>query len=158
MRTCTARNETGVAVPPYIVELRGGGSSHRPVTEALATVCASGNHHGLTVPDLVVPYYGNGIARPATDPIPTVTTVDRHALLKGAVVSSVEELGFRMLEPAEYAAAMEFPGDYIWIGNKRERVRLAGNAVTPPAARDLFAMVAEAVLGEGWNDGVGVAS
>lgn len=158
MRTCTARNETGVAIPPYIVELRGGGSKHRPVTEALATVCASGNHHGLTVPDLVVPYYGNGIARPTTEPIPTVTTVDRHALLKGAVVSSVEELGFRMLEPAEYAAAMEFPGDYIWIGNKRERVRLAGNAVTPPAARDLFAMVAEAVLGEGWNDGVGVAS
>jgi DNA (cytosine-5)-methyltransferase 1 len=125
MRTCTARNETGVAVPPYIVELRGGGSTHRPVAEPLATVCASGNHHGL---------------------------------LPGGTVAAVEDLGFRMLEPAEYAAAMEFPSEYLWLGNKRERVRLAGNAVTPPAARDLFAMVAEAVLGEGWNDGVGVAS
>ncbi|MFB7500079.1 DNA cytosine methyltransferase [Streptomyces sp. NPDC056161] len=151
MRTCTARNETGIAVPPYIVELRGGGSTHRPVSDPLATVCASGNHHGLTVPNLVVPYYGNGTARPAAEPIPTVTTVDRHAIVPSAVVTAVEELGFRMLEPDEYAAAMEFPEDYIWLGNKRERVRLAGNAVTPPSARDLFAMVAEAVLGEDWN-------
>ncbi|WP_128977253.1 DNA cytosine methyltransferase [Streptomyces roseicoloratus] len=148
MRTCTARNETGIAVPPYMVELRGGGSSHRPVRDPLATVCASGNHHGLAVPDLIVPYYGNATPRPAAEPIPTVTTVDRHALLHGAVVDTVEDLGFRMLEPAEYAAAMEFPSDYVWLGNKRERVRLAGNAVTPNAARDLFAMISEAVLGE----------
>lgn len=152
MRTCTARNETGLAVPPYVVELRGGGSSHRPISEPLATVCASGNHHGLAVPDLVVPYYGNGNARPASEPIPTVTTVERHGLLRGGTVKSAEDLGFRMLEPAEYAAAMEFPGDYVWLGNKRERVRMAGNAVTPPAARDLFAMVAEAVLGETYDE------
>ena len=137
-----------VDAQPYIVELRGGGSTHRPVSDPLATVCASGNHHGLTVPDLVVPYYGNGTARPAAEPIPTVTTVDRHAVVPSSGVTAVEDLGFRMLEPVEYAAAMEFPEDYVWLGNKRERVRLAGNAVTPPAARDLFAMVAEAVLGE----------
>ncbi|MFF4644918.1 DNA cytosine methyltransferase [Streptomyces sp. NPDC001389] len=114
MRTCTARNETGLAVPPYVVELRGGGSNHRPIGQPLATVCASGNHHGL---------------------------------LPGGTVTAVEELGFRMLEPHEYAAAMEFPSEYVWLGNKRERVRMAGNAVTPPAARDLFACVSEAVLG-----------
>lgn len=114
MRTCTARNETGLAVPPYVVELRGGGSNHRPIGQPLATVCASGNHHGL---------------------------------LPGGTVTAVEELGFRMLEPHEYAAAMEFPTEYVWLGNKRERVRMAGNAVTPPAARDLFACVSEAVLG-----------
>ncbi|MDX3183553.1 DNA cytosine methyltransferase [Streptomyces sp. ME02-7008A-1] len=151
MRTCTARNETGIAVPPYMVELRGGSSSHRAVTDPLATVCASGNHHGLAVPDLIMPYYGNSLARLASEPIPTVTTVDRHGLLAGGVVTAVEELGFRMLEPAEYAAAMEFPGGYIWLGNKRERVRMAGNAVTPPAARDLFAMVAEAILGAAYE-------
>lgn len=152
MRTCTTRNETGIAVPPYIVELRGGGSKHRPVAEPLATVCASGNHHGLVSPDLVLPYYGNTKAQPASQPIPTVTTVDRHGLLHGGRATVVEDLGFRMLEPHEYAAAMAFPGKdadrpYIWLGNKRERVKLAGNAVTPPAARDLWAMVAEAVIG-----------
>lgn len=147
MRTCTARNETGVTVPAYMVELRGGGSNHRPAAEPLATVCASGNHHGVVAaPDLVVPYYGSATPRPASEPLPTVTTVDRHGLLRGGTVTGVEELGFRMLEPCEYAAAMEFPSDYVWLGNKRERVRMAGNAVTPPAARDLFACISEAVL------------
>ncbi|MFD8577197.1 DNA cytosine methyltransferase [Streptomyces virginiae] len=155
MRTCTARNETGVTVPPYMVELRGGGSNHRPADQPLATVCASGNHHGLVAaPDLVVPYYGNASARPAGEPIPTVTTVDRHGLLHGGTVTAVEELGFRMLEPHEYAAAMEFPAEYVWLGNKRERVRMAGNAVTPPAARDLFACVSEAVLGTEYAEAV----
>ncbi|MFF7631507.1 DNA cytosine methyltransferase [Streptomyces cyaneofuscatus] len=125
MRTCTARNETGIAVAPFIVELRGGGSNHRPVSQPLATVCASGNHHGL---------------------------------LPGGTVTGVEELGFRMLEPAEYAAAMEFPSQYIWIGSKRERVRMAGNAVTPPAARDLFAMVSESVLGTQYEPHAGFAA
>ncbi len=32
-----------------------------------------------------------------------------------------------------------------WQGTKRERVRLAGNAVTPPAARDLVACIAESL-------------
>lgn len=148
LRTCTTRNETGVAIPAYMVELRGGGSKHRPATEPLATVCAGGNHHGLAIPDMIAPYYGNTQARPADAPLPTVTTVDRHALIPSGVVHSVEDVRFRMLDPAEYAAAMSFPSEYVILGNKRERVRLAGNAVTPPAARDLVAAVAEALTGE----------
>lgn len=35
------------AVQPFIAELRGGGSDARPVTDPLATVTASGNHHAL---------------------------------------------------------------------------------------------------------------
>ncbi|KOX10319.1 DNA methyltransferase [Nocardiopsis sp. NRRL B-16309] len=148
MRTCTTRNETGLAVPPYVVELRGVGSKHRAVSDPLATVCASGNHHGLAIPDLIAPYYGNTAARPAGEPLPTVTTVERHALLRGGLVAGVEDLGFRMLSPSEYAAAMSFPDAYVILGNKRERVRMAGNAVTPPAARDLVAAVVEALTGE----------
>ena len=52
---------------------------------------------------------------------------------------------FRMLEPHEVAAGMSFPLDYQWQGTKRERVKLAGNAVTPPAARDLLTVVAESL-------------
>jgi DNA (cytosine-5)-methyltransferase 1 len=75
MRTQTARHETALVVPYYrtgraqpsgepmptmttvdraglafIAELRGGGSTARPVSDPLATVCASGNHHGLVEP------------------------------------------------------------------------------------------------------------
>ena len=34
---------------------------------------------------------------------------------------------------------------YEWSGNRRERTRLAGNAVTPPAARDIVGAVAAAL-------------
>jgi DNA (cytosine-5)-methyltransferase 1 len=54
---------------------------------------------------------------------------------------------FRMLEPAEVIAAMAFPDTYVVLGNRREQVRMAGNAVTPPAARDLVAAVVESLVG-----------
>lgn len=119
MRTQTARNETGLFVPPFIAELRGGGSDARAVTEPLATVTASGNHHGLVVPPS------------ASHEIPTI-----------------DECEFRMLEPYEIQAGMAFDREYIVLGNKRERVRQLGNAVTPPASRDLVAAVAESLTGE----------
>lgn len=175
LRTQTTRNETGVAFPPLVAELRGGGSHARPATHPLATVTAAGNHHAL-----VVPYYSTGVARPVEQPVGTVSTVDRHALVMrnnagGAEMSTpvwepvrtlttaghqsllrpppgedvvaranatVDDVLFRMLEPGEIKQAMAFTADYRLLGNKREQVRMAGNAVTPPAARDLIATVA----------------
>lgn len=209
-KTMVAGNVGHALVQPFIAELRGGGSKHRPVTDPLATVTAGGNHHGLVVPAggtwnddarptqepmrtrttresdaIVMPYYGNGTSRPATEALPTVTTVDRHALVmrnnssKGdggemvtpagevlrtmtttghqslltpgdlkAAEAQVDDVLFRMLEPSEVIAAMAFPGDYVVLGNRREQVRMAGNAVTPPAARDLIAAVVESLTGE----------
>jgi len=92
-----------------------------------------------------VPYYGNSAARPVGEPMGTVTTVDRNALVGPKV--AVEDCTFRMLEPHEIQAAMAFPPSYVVLGNKRERVRQLGNAVTPPAARDLIAAVVEAITG-----------
>lgn len=43
---------------------------------------------------------------------------------------------------------MAFTDGYILLGNKREKVRLAGNAVTPPAARDLIGALAAAITGD----------
>ncbi|MDL9944200.1 DNA cytosine methyltransferase [Gordonia sp. ABSL11-1] len=171
-RTMTTRNETGLA---FIAELRGGGSKHRPVSDPLCTVTASGNHHGL-----VTTYYGKGGAQSTDEALPTVTTVEKHALLMrnnssrsgpGAEHSTpvteaartittsghqslldadrptvdIEDVRFRMLEPREIVAAMDFPGEYVVLGNRREQVRMAGNAVTPPAARDLVGVVAESL-------------
>ena len=48
-----------------------------------------------------------------------------------------------MLEPREIAAGMAFPTDYVILGNRRAQVRQAGNAVTPPAARDLITAITE---------------
>jgi DNA (cytosine-5)-methyltransferase 1 len=62
----------------------------------------------------------------------------------------IDDCGFRMLEPHEITAAMAFPAGYIPAHlTKRDRVRLAGNAVTPPvmawiAGRVLHALEAAA--------------
>lgn len=210
MSTLTANDTTKALIEPrpFIAELRGGGSTARTVDDPISTVTASGNHHGLVVPAggtwnddarptdeahrtmttretsaLVMPYYGTSkSAAPAENPLGTVTTVDRHALIqrhngskgdgaemltpaaeylrtlttKGhqslltpgditAAEAQVDDCLFRMLEPHEVAAGMAFPVDYIWSGTRRERVKLCGNAVTPPAARDLIAAVVEAL-------------
>jgi DNA (cytosine-5)-methyltransferase 1 len=117
-----------------------------PVTEPLRTILAHGPRPSLIRWDhLLVPYYGNSAARPVGEPMGTVTTVDRNALVGPEV--AVEDCAFRMLEPHEIQAAMAFPPGYVVLGNKRERVRQLGNAVTPPAARDLIAAVTEAIIG-----------
>lgn len=135
-RTMTTRDTTAL-VTPFIAELRGGGSTARPVTEPASTITASGNHHGL-----VMPYYGTArTSQPTTKPLGTLITPGDIAVAE----AHVDDCLFRMLEPHEIAAGMAFPADYIWGGTRRERVKLCGNAVTPPAARDLIAAVAESL-------------
>ena len=177
-RTMTANGgNMSLTFPPFIAELRGGGSKARSVEQPASTFTASGNHHGL-----VVPYYGTAdSALPASKPIGTLTTVDRYALIHRnnsggaemttpasevmrtlttaghqslltsgdikAAEAQVDDCLFRMLEPTEVAAGMAFPADYIWGGTRRQRVKLCGNAVTPPAARDLIAAVVESLGG-----------
>lgn len=181
MRTRTTRETEGVAMPPFIAELRGGGSTARPADHPLATVTAAGNHHAL-----VTPYYGNSTPKSVNEALPTVTTVDRCALVMrnngtrdgdpawtctptsdplrtvttgghqslltpgdlAAAEAQVDDVLFRMLEPSEVIAAMAFPDTYVVLGNRREQVRMAGNAVTPPAARDLVHAVVESLTGE----------
>jgi len=110
--TQSTRDRFGVA---FIAELRGGGSKARPVAQPLATVTASGNHHGLV----------------QTRPVDTDAST-------GPVV---EDCTFRMLEPREIAAAMAFGPSYRVLGSKRDQVRQLGNAVTPPAAEWLLRAV-----------------
>lgn len=171
MRTVTTRENHGI-----VTTLRGT-NAPKATTEPLDTIAASGNHHGL-----LVPYYSaSETAKPTTQPVGTLTTRDRYALVMrnntprgnagqmvtpahepyrtmtavGAVPSilepstiEAEDCTFRMLEPHEIALGMSFAADYRWQGTKRERVKLAGNAVTPPAARDLVACVVASITGE----------
>ena len=61
--------------------------------------------------------------------------------------AQVDECYFRMLEPREIGAGMAFSPDYKVLGSRRDQVRGYGNAVTPPAARDLVAAIAESLGG-----------
>ncbi|WHU45150.1 DNA cytosine methyltransferase [Gordonia sp. L191] len=169
LRTMTTRNETGLA---FIAELRGGGSKHRPVSDPLCTVTASGNHHGLVSvmrgqsknhpTDMPLSTVSAGgihhallmrnntggaeMSTPVTEPARTVTTGGHQSLLDSdRPTVDINDVRFRMLEPREIIAAMDFPSSYVVLGNRREQVRMAGNAVTPPAARDLIGVVAESL-------------
>ncbi|MEV6360332.1 DNA cytosine methyltransferase [Nocardia asteroides] len=143
---------------PFIAEMRGGSSDARAVTDPLATVTASGNHHGVVTPptgmstqlwnSMLLPYYGTGTARPVTDPIGALSTRDRFALVDTITEQDIDDVRFRMLEPEEIQSAMAFRSDYIVLGNKRQRVRQLGNAVTPPAAEILISALVEAITGD----------
>lgn len=160
MRTQTTRNETGLAWLPYVIPLRGGGDAEksRPVTSPVHTVTAGGNHHGLVTPpsletvdwhSLLVPYYGKGVARHASEPVGTMTTKDRWALVQGLDDIDINDVLYRMLEPHEIGAAMGFAADYMVLGSsKRKRVRQYGGAVTPGAAEVIVSALVEAVTGE----------
>jgi DNA (cytosine-5)-methyltransferase 1 len=158
LRTQTTRNETAVAFLPFITELRGGSSDARPVSESLATVTASGNHHGLVTPpagmppemweSMLLPYFGKSVPRRVAEPMGTHTTRDTYALVDIISERDIENVRFRMLEPDEIGLAMAFRPDYQVLGNKRQRVRQYGNAVTPCAAEILISALVEAITGE----------
>ncbi|WP_190824742.1 DNA cytosine methyltransferase [Saccharopolyspora pogona] len=129
LRTQTTRNETALVIPDYlrhgvafVAELRGGGSNARNVSEPLATVTASGNHHMLV----------REVIPPQPEPAPKIP--------------AIEDCTFRMLTPDEIKRAMAFGGDYALLGTKRERVKLLGNAVTPPAAEWLVRAVRDSLV------------
>ncbi|RIS67725.1 DNA cytosine methyltransferase [Mycobacteroides abscessus] len=174
MRTMTTRSETGLLVPcggtwredaaptsepfstrttretdglAFIAELRGGSSDARAVSDPLATVTASGNHHALVMRN-------NNTARgnpaqmvtPATEPIRTITTAGHQSVISAERPTfNLDDVRFRMLEPREIKRAMDFPAEYVIKGNRREQVRMAGNAVTPPSSRDLITVGVESL-------------
>lgn len=144
------------------------------VGEPVPAVTSGGNHHGLLMRNsknrtgdsasmvtptsqpahtlttsghqsLLVPYTRTGRATPTDRPAPTMTTHDRAALVDGPA-AIVDDCGFRMLEPYEVAAAMAFPDGYIPRDlTKRDQVKLAGNAVTPPVMAWITGRIVQAL-------------
>jgi DNA (cytosine-5)-methyltransferase 1 len=97
------------------------------------------------VEPFLVKYYGTGCAQSTREPLDTVTTKDRHALVMPMVtVDGVQyrlDIRFRMLQPHELAAAQGFRRDYVFKGTKTEQVKQIGNAVPRRLARALVAAV-----------------
>lgn len=139
LRTQSTRNETGMLVP-----LRNHGVA-KPTTHPIDTVSAEGNHHALVMRN------NNGgaeMSTPVHEVLRTLTTGGHQSVLAPSqpISLDVDDAGFRMLEPHEIQAGMGFARDYLLLGSKRDKVKQAGNAVTPPAARDLGHAVAEFLL------------
>lgn len=103
------------------------------VTDALPTQCCKPQAALIQRTPFLVQYYGTGTATSADEAVPTITGVDRHAVVTPGEEITVEDCYFRMLQPAELQRGMAFPDSYKVLGNNRDRVKQLGNAVTPPA-------------------------
>lgn len=139
--TCTHGNY-GVACPMFIPQQSAG--SVKPAEDnPLPTISTTGSIS--VVQPLIQAYYsGNDGCKPADKPLDTVPTKGRFGLVDGRIVKMPDgtryklDITFRMLQPHELAAAMSFPDDYKFTGNKTEQIRQIGNAVCPKLSEALI--------------------
>lgn len=156
LRTLTTRDAYAL-VQPFILERRGEYRT-RSVDDPFSTITANETTKAL------IHRMNSGGAEMTTradDYLRTLTAGGNVSLLQKprheataadlkAARDMLPDVLFRMFRPHEIAAGMAFPADYKWqpvdrlkpISN-RDLVKAAGNAVTPPAARDLIAVGAE---------------
>ena len=73
-----------------------------------------------------------------SEPLPTVTTKDRFALVQPVVVGDqMLDIRVRMFQTHELSAATSFPKDYAFAGNESQKKAQIGNAVPRNLARSL---------------------
>jgi DNA (cytosine-5)-methyltransferase 1 len=159
-----AKNEAPeTMVTSNLVKLRG--TSTAAATNApIGTISAQGTHHA-EVRAFLIKYYGTDQDPRLGEPLHTVTTKHRYALvtIRGQLYQIVD-IGLRMLEPHELFAAQGFPESYIiheipdpellFAGQqqaevdvlsiprirltKSAQVRMCGNSVCPPMSAALI--------------------
>lgn len=136
---CGNRGDMALCEPSLLPQHSGG--VLRPVSEPMPTVATDGAI-GL-IDACLVKFYGTATdqAQSVDAPLDTVTSKDRHALVRWAVRIKGEtyllDIRFRMLQPHELAAAQGFRKSYKFTGNKSEQVKQIGNAVPRRLARAL---------------------
>lgn len=128
----------------------------RAIDEPVPTMTAGAEHHALLeytlspeheegalrVAAFLVSYYGASHASDANEPLPTITTKDRLALVTVYVKGTpyvIVDICLRMLQPHELYRAQGFPDSYIIDKGadgkpftKTQQVHMCGNSVSPP--------------------------
>ncbi len=151
LSTVTTKGAHHALVQPFVMSMEHG----RPRTFVLPV------HHGIRdsrtydmdrpmptittvdawglVEPLVVQYNGTADARPASEPLGSITTRDRFGLV--TCDGYALDIHFRMLHWRELAAAHTFPADYRFSGNREQIVKQIGNSVPTELAAALCAEV-----------------
>ena len=125
-------------VTTHIMTMRRNMVGQR-VDEPLSTISCSGAHHA-EVQAFLVKYFSTGTAKSVDEPLDTITTKDRFAVVtihgEDYIITDIK---MRMLQPRELFNAQGFPKDYIIDKDDRgkpypksKQVARCGNAVTPP--------------------------
>lgn len=172
--TVTAGGSGGHSVATAFLAQANGGfnTTHsKGMDEPMTTVTNTGSQQQLVTVRLsqgdqaralrcaafMINYYGNGDARSVEQPLDTITTRDRLALVTvwiGGDPYVIVDICLRMLQPHELYAAQGFPSNYIIDRGhdgrrftKSEQVHMCGNSVSPPP------MAAIAAANNPWRAG-----
>lgn len=125
------------ALAPLIDHAYGSATTSRRGDAPLGTITAGGKHQAL-VSAFICKYYSQGGQwQGVDDPLHTIPTKGRFGLVTcniGGEPWVITDIGMRMLEPHELAAAQGFPGDYVFTGTKTARIARIGNSVVPALA------------------------
>ncbi len=132
--------------------ITASGSQQRLVSADLIQLAPEHEAGALRVAAFLIKYYGSGIAVDPRDPLDTVTTKDRLALVTVTIRGTpyvIVDIKLRMLKPPELFRAQGFPVTYVinrtadgTVLKITAQVRMCGNSVSPPP---MFA-IAEANL------------
>jgi DNA (cytosine-5)-methyltransferase 1 len=113
---------------PFVVNVAHDGADNSRTRSVDAPLpCIPAGHRGelAVCQPFLTKYYGTGRARHVDQPLDTITSKDRFALVEPTRM----DIRFRMLQPHELAAAMGFDA-YQFAGTKTDQVRQIGNAVS----------------------------
>jgi DNA (cytosine-5)-methyltransferase 1 len=143
--TIATSNNYKLITPPFIIKgehtLNEG--YVKSIVDPLLTQTVR-QSSSLLIPDSFIDsHYGNTTSNHITEPIGTVTTKDRHALV--SVATKIEDCYYRMLKPSEIKKVMAFDEDYKILGSGKDQVKQLGNAVTPPAMEWLVQQCVESL-------------
>lgn len=125
-------------VTTHIMTMRNNMDGQK-VDEPLTTISCSGAHHA-EVQAFLVKYFSNGSPKSVDEPLDTITTKDRFAVISvHGEDYIITDIRMRMLQPRELFKAQGFPENYIIdyddkgkVYPKTKQVARCGNAVTPP--------------------------
>lgn len=133
-------------VASHLVKLRGT-STGSATTEPVPTISAQGTHLAEVRAFLIKFYSSGGQHGRLLDPMPTLPTHDRIGLVTVAGIEyAIVDIGLRMLQPHELAAAQGFPPGYLLTAPahgvslpKHAQTRMIGNSVCPGLAAAIVA-------------------
>lgn len=130
---------TGQAIDKPAPTITAGGQGKTQLAEV--ELSQEVTQRALRCAAFLVNYYGNGDARSVENPMDTITTRDRLALVTVWIKDQpwmIVDIKLRMLQPHELYAAQGFPSNYIIDRGhdgrkftKTEQVRMCGNSVSP---------------------------
>lgn len=143
MSTVTASGNHHALLAPYY----GNSDQAQSVADAIGTLTTR-DRYALIMRNNNNRGDQSCLSTPVSEYLRTLTTAGHQSILTPGDIESaaaqVDDCLFRMLEPHEVGAGMAFDRDYKVMGTRREQVKGYGNAVTPPASRDLIGAIARA--------------